>query len=163
MTREMRRSLEDVLDLWPDEGMVGPDSLGQRGHAIYEVLTTLPNETYSRLAELVDNFTWFVPDAETRGMVHPFFANVKEALIEQPVDFSKVLYLSPQLEHDDFDIAVATVAHELAHIILGHPVVYRNEESYDERESEAWVAVRKWGFEEEADARDKMRQQVQDR
>ncbi len=61
--------------------------------------------------------------------------------------YAKVLYLSPCLEHLSFRTTLAVVAHELAHLALGHKVFTREE--YNAQEEEAWSLASKWGFEEE--------------
>jgi predicted SprT family Zn-dependent metalloprotease len=53
-----------------------------------------------------------------------------------------VLNLSPCLEDIAWDIVVVTVAHELAHIALGHPM-----HSSEADEDAAWQLVTDSGFE----------------
>lgn len=55
------------------------------------------------------------------------------------------------------EVAVATVAHELAHVLLHHNVHALQEEEYQRQEDEAWRKVRDWGFGEEAEAHQRYR------
>ena len=61
-----------------------------------------------------------------------------------------VLYLSPRLERVGWNIIVACVAHELAHLCLKHRLVPGGKKAYDAQEEEAWALVAKWGFGKEA-------------
>jgi len=61
--------------------------------------------------------------------------------------YAAVLYLSPILERRSFDLAVASVAHELAHIALKHNL--HTGEEYDKQEREAWALIMQWGFTDE--------------
>jgi hypothetical protein len=66
------------------------------------------------------------------------------------------------MEDVEPEVAVAAVAHELAHIFLGHEVDNLKEEAYQRQEDEAWLKVHEWGFAEEADAHKRCRNQVQE-
>ena len=52
------------------------------------------------------------------------------------------------LERASRDVIVAIVAHELAHIVLGHNLFTKDE--YDQQEQEAFELICDWGFEREA-------------
>jgi hypothetical protein len=52
------------------------------------------------------------------------------------------------LEEIDLDIAVAVVAHELAHILLGHKIRV-DRETYEIQEKSAWNKVVEWRFTKE--------------
>jgi len=57
------------------------------------------------------------------------------------------LYLDPILEtvEIEWDLVVATVAHELAHIILDHRLMTKGD-SYHRQEEEVGAVLPKWGF-----------------
>jgi hypothetical protein len=56
-----------------------------------------------------------------------------------------VLHLSPTLERASLAVAIATVAHELAHVALEHDL-YTQPGDYQEQEDETWRLVDEWGF-----------------
>ncbi|HSL82889.1 MAG TPA: hypothetical protein VLF66_08940 [Thermoanaerobaculia bacterium] len=60
-----------------------------------------------------------------------------------------VVYLAPTIEQSAWDVAVAIVAHELAHLVLDH-VSLSNHSSYDEQEEQVFAQLCEWGFEVEA-------------
>jgi hypothetical protein len=66
--------------------------------------------------------------------------------------YARVLYLSPRLADVDHDVAVASVAHELAHIFLDHEVYAVPPDVYKRQEDEAWELIREWGFAKEEKA-----------
>jgi hypothetical protein len=150
------RNFEQICkdDLWPGGGggfsRILPDD-GMRYRALFEVLSTIPEEDYLTLKEEVDSFTWFIPDAITYGGVWPFFATVypePDQNGRELAPYAKVLYLSPDLETAAYDIGLAVAAHELAHLSLKHKVLTGAE--YDQQEEEAWERVNQWGFGAEA-------------
>lgn len=153
-TRTYLRSLDRVYEdlLWPDADFFGPDPEKSIRHwAIAEVLCSIPTDDYERLRALAGMFTWFIPHPETYGCGLPFYAQWPEEPLGGDVErapYALVLYLSPLLERASCSIAVAVVAHELAHLVLGHPLEVdpRLEEGLEEQ---AWALVRKWGFEKE--------------
>ena len=51
-------------------------------------------------------------------------------------------------------LVIAVVAHELAHVFLGHPVSGSTTAEYDANEEQAWKQVRAWGFEKEVEIHD---------
>ncbi len=152
--RRHLRSLNQVWkdDLWPSGGgLGGPDpEASARHYAIAEVLCTIPEDDYEALKSAADSFEWFVPHVRTHGMVYPFTPTVypgpEDLGLRAP--YAKVLYLSPTLERVAWDIVVAVVAHELAHLALGHKVFVGAE--YEAQEEETFQRVCKWGFEREA-------------
>lgn len=121
--------------------------------AILEVLRRLPEKDYRRLEELDGNneFQWFIPNPCWLGGAYPFPANIygeTEGNMEL-APYAKVIYLSPVIEDGvEYEIAVAVVAHELAHIILSHKV-RPDPNTYDKQEKEAWEKVIEWSFKEE--------------
>ncbi len=150
---KIKRSYNQIIDdrLWPGHG-ISPDPMASVRHqAIYAVLSVLPDDSYSKLVEMVDGFHWFIPRYELLGQVFPFVADYQppsEGSMKY-ADVARVLYLSPSLEKTSFRITMAVIAHELAHLVLGHKV-YTSGEEYPKQESEAWELVDKWGFEKEA-------------
>ena len=144
-TRRALRSAEEVLEDFDlgDYGLRGFVEIENRLQAIVEVLRSIPKEDYAELLRKYENneFQWFIPPYEQLGGVHAFGAKVFEEEEEYEKIYANVLYLSPRLEELDPDIAIAVVAHELAHIALGH------RESTDEaQEGQAWKKVQEWGF-----------------
>lgn len=152
MLRKHKRSFNQLLDscLLPFSGICppGPDD-SKRICAIVEVLSTIPEDDFIQLEDLIDDFQWFIPHQYSLGQVYPFSANVYPEEKENLVPYAKVLYLSPFLEDHDISINLAVVAHELAHIILRHKLRC-NPEEYKSQEEDAWEKVVKWGFEKEA-------------
>ena len=152
MKQESRvRNAEDVIwgELFPSPG-VAED---RRHLAICEVLCRIPDTDYQKLIELVDDFVWFVPDMKSLAEVFPI---PQTSPGEEPEEgklrmgpYSKVLYLSPLLEHRAWDILIACVAHELAHIFLQHTITGIDREGYKAGEESAWRQVCVWGFEKE--------------
>ena len=144
------RTLEEVSEDMPLMALEVYDPFeSQRHRAIAHVLCSIPPGDYQRLTDLVCSFCWFVPDYQTYGEIQPFGITVEEEGVPFGDAYSKVLYLSPRLEGAAWDITVAAVAHELAHIVLEHSVVPRPDE-YDPQEAAAWLRVCDWGFEREA-------------
>lgn len=118
-----------------------------RHGAIYELARVLPNDDFQILDERMGDVSWFLPDHFNLGKVQPF-----------PTDAggqqARVLYLSPALEYKDPRLVLAVVAHELAHVFLGHPVLGSTTSEYDFNEEQAWDQVRAWGFEKEVEISD---------
>jgi len=164
MAREHIRELAKVFEdgLWPEAGLGGPDPTESRRHlALAEVLRSIPEDDYLRLANAMlfspDSpaassaaYIWFIPDARVGGRVECFPATVFPGEEEHLVPFTQVIYLSPILERSAWDILVATVAHELAHVVLGHCLMPDSEEEYESQEQAAYELLCKWGFEKEA-------------
>lgn len=148
MTERLNRSLDQVIDdfLWPNQGMGVDASENVRYAAVERVLRQMPEPAYAKLAEKVDEFIWFIPDAAVGAVVMPFPCTVPES--EDLTAVAKVLYLGPALERRSFDFVVACVAHELAHIVLNHEL-YNHPDRYVAQEDEAWQTVKSWGFEHE--------------
>ena len=147
--RQFERVLNDCL--WPSRDGLSPNpEQSVRHYAIYDVLCSLPEEGYQKLVEKVEFFFWHIPWHRVGGEVMPFPATVTGEQLgdESIIDHSVVLYLSPRLETSCYDSVVAVIAHELAHIVLGHKLFIG--EGYDDQENEAWELVEKWGFGREA-------------
>ena len=147
------RTLEEVSEdrlLPAGGGLEGYDPFQSQRHlAIAHVLCSIPPGDYERLTGLVDLFCWFVPHYQTYGEIQSFPITVEEEAGPFGGTYWKALYLSPRLERAAWDITVAAVAHELAHIVLGHSVFPRPDE-YDAQEATAWLRVCDWGFDREA-------------
>ena len=129
-----------------------------------QILCTLPKEDYYILSSKVGTFDWFIPTEWSYAQCYPFVANIRDAKILglKPLSLkassgkrkkmriaphARVIYLSPELEKIAWDRILVVVAHELAHIILNHPLYVGKER--DRNEEEAWALVRKWGFNNE--------------
>lgn len=128
--------------LWPQN--LGDDRMwfpfkeplySRRYEALFEILSTISNADYQALKEKVGSFEWFVPEEDNSG-IYSFH--------------SKILYLGPGLDTMDYALVLAIVAHELAHIAIGHFVdPNTSNEERVRQEGEAWVLVCKWGFADE--------------
>lgn len=142
------RDLDEVFDspLWPSAGLAPADPRTDRRHmALANVLLRIPDSGYKKLCALADTFSWFVPVYGAGGMVQAFpVAEAKVGGGSQAV----VLFLCPSLELRGFDVIVATTAHELAHLALGHNLSNAPDQ-YDAQEEEAWRLIREWGFDAE--------------
>jgi hypothetical protein len=153
-TRRYRRSEEQVFEslAWPSQGLSFYPEQSRRHLAIAEVLYCLPDEDFKHADKCFEEFIWFIPHEDVTGEVQPFPARA------QPEPFNGVrlrhhayvIYLAPQLEKAAWSIVVSTVAHELAHVVLGHKFFGYTEDEYQAQEEEAWQQIRDWGFEEEA-------------
>ena len=144
MRKKYHRTLKEVCEdhLWPDPGKPDPQK-SWRHRAVAEVLRRIPESGYRRLRQLkaIGLLRWFVPTYGVQGAVICFDD-------EGGIPF-KVIYLSPRLELAAWDIAVAVVAHELAHLVLDHQFgsTEREQEIYEE---EVFRLLCEWGFEREA-------------
>lgn len=154
--RRQLRTLDDVANdmLWPEYGLGGPDPEQSTRHAaLAEVLCTIPEDDYRKLVSKADSFRWFIPDNMVLGMNCPFHATVfpeeEPGSLLQEMPYVHLIYLSPVLERRARDTAVAVVAHELAHVILGHSLRTR-EEQYQDQEEAVFRSICVWGFEAEA-------------
>lgn len=153
------RTFEEALELiWIPAWGLCPDLYEKRTAAILEVARRLPNEIVETLEAKADSFHWFIPKPRILAGVYPFPITFKGTKEEEKSSefgivgrFSKVLYLSPNLEKTSFAIAVASVAHELAHIVLNHPTAgVPKPRIYWAAEKAAWKLVDSWGFSREA-------------
>jgi hypothetical protein len=126
-------------------------------------------------------FEWFIPERERHACLQPFSANwhverhplktgtVRVQTVEndgsvaevrqavsiggtQRSRYAAVLYLSPLLERRPSDFAVASVAHELAHLALKHSIEPIDTDEYRQQERDAWALVKRWGFGKEEKA-----------
>jgi len=116
-----------------------------RHEAIEEVLCSIPEDDYRKLQDAAHTFRWFIPCPGEAGAVialAPF--TEKETKQDHAV---MVVYLSPPLEHKARGNVVAIVAHELAHIVLGHYLLPGREQ---EQEEAVFQLICRWGFESEA-------------
>jgi len=128
MTTTYRRDIEKVAadGLWPS-GIIELDpEQDVRHYAIAVVLCHMPDLDYASLVDKIDSFEWFIPHAAVLGMVYPFFVTVTDH--PKWRDHARVLYLSPALEEKSQDVAIATIAHELAHIVLDHELIAGNDD-----------------------------------
>jgi hypothetical protein len=151
MTKNKRTMAEIDKFMWiPSSLNVGPNN--KRYTAIIEVARRLPNDAVVTLEEKVDSFDWFIPDDECLAGVFPFPLTYEGPPTEGKFRerYAEVLYLSPELERKDFGIAVASIAHELAHICLDHKPLGSPPELYRAKEKAAWKQVAAWGFGREA-------------
>ncbi|MBM3187534.1 MAG: hypothetical protein FJZ90_02305 [Chloroflexi bacterium] len=116
-----------------------------RHEAIEEVLCRIPEDDYRKLKDAVHTFRWFIPCPGEAGAVIAL-APLTEEETEQDRDVM-VVYLSPLFEDKASDHVVAVVAHELAHIVLGHYLIPEYEQ---EQEEAVFQLICRWGFESEA-------------
>ena len=128
--RDFYKLAEDGLWPWFDLDK-GLDT--RRGDALHLVLTIMPEEHYQIIKSKIEDFQWYLPHEDMGGEIFPTFSKC-------------VLYLSPLLEKKAKDISVAVVAHELAHLTLGHKLL-TSSEADKKQEKEADQRVCEWGFE----------------
>lgn len=148
------RSFEDIVNkdfIYPQVGLGADPYESKRHFAVAEVLQRVPPSWYKKLIEHCDAFIWYIPHTLTYGETMPFSATVypesnKSGLQER--EYAQVVYLSPRLEDVSSDVTLAVVAHELAHLCLGHKLRCNNE-TYNIQEKAAWRLIREWGFEKE--------------
>ncbi len=159
MRKKYLRSFEEasnsLIVMLSGEGL-GFDIVGsKRRKALIEVLRRIPEDEFQKLTEAFESgYTWFIPDYSTRGSVRPFFATVypegKEGSKHQLAPYAPIVYLSPVLETSAWDIVVAVIAHELAHIALGHTLMTQSVDEYDAQEDAVFNRLCEWEFEREA-------------
>jgi len=149
MKPQMRTFNEIVGSLlFPFTGIGGPSpEVETRVSAAANVLQRIPDKAYRVLCDKADDFVWFIPEASMEGMVREFPCTAPET--DRLVARAKIFYLSPNLELRDPMFVIAVVAHEFAHIFLGHNAGRNDEGSYERQEQEAWRTVAAWGFEKE--------------
>ena len=103
----------------------------------------------------------YIPAYESLAAVMPFYSTHQGGHIPGTslslAPHARVLYLAPLMVDVEPDVAVAAVAHELAHIILDHKLDDLQDQDYERQEDEAWNKVREWGFAEELDAHKRYR------
>lgn len=124
----------------------------QRFRAIIEVLRRIPEADYSTLVSKIDEFDWFLPPDYSLGGLFSF-SSVKSDDKDKGGKLrthAQALYLSPVLEKRVWDLVVAVVAHECAHIVNGHSLFPDDKATDDRQETEVWDCVCGWGFAEEA-------------
>lgn len=149
------RSWKDIEDVFPHRGGLNIRLEDEkRGFAISEVYRRVPGKDFKKLYRKYDNnrFQWFIPYYDDLGSCQPFPSNYPEEPLHPGSQLNlkpraEVIYLNPRLERLDVDIAIAVVAHEIAHVFLDHKTMGCRE--YDKQEKEAWDLVKKWGFQRE--------------
>lgn len=165
------RSISDVNEgyIFAFSGLeVGPDD--KRVLALAQVLRRLRDADYQALTDRVDSFRIFVPPAGLRGNIYPFVARSSLADVAGPeiaagsvgirAQFedkprvkmhARVVYLSPTLEDDPFDVVVAVAARLMAHLTFDNPLINRPDQKAKlERDVDAMVSA--WGFGTELEA-----------
>lgn len=148
------RTLDKVQEdmLWPNQGLATDPEHSQRHLAIAEVLMRIPDEDYRGLSESIDRWQWFIPETWMRGYVRRWHAGVRPK--KRPGQFREapytdMIYLGSQLEKTAWSIVVAIVAHELAHIALGHEL-FTTPDQYKAQEAAVFDRICEWGFRKEA-------------
>lgn len=114
----------------------------QRHKALVEVMCRIPEEDFEILVGERETFIWFIPDVAVTGAVQTFSLSHQKG--EVLGAFSRVLYLSPGLENEKFEVIVKEVAHQLAHIVLEHESCPQTEGVTDE--DQAFELVVEWGL-----------------
>jgi len=152
------RSIETIYEdeLWPIEGLGDPNPLESSRHAaLHTVLSTIPKQDYQKLKDQAGSFEYYWPHEVTSGEVMPFSPNYSMpehgAKEDGELTDARVFYLSPKLEEEQWPVVVGVVAHELAHLVLGHRLLVKHKQ-YQRQEDEAWNKVRSWGLGRAVDA-----------
>src|ERR1041384_3445188 len=129
----------------PNEMAGGPceGPQNRRHEAILCVMCQISNADYASLVKQLDAWSWFIPDARIYGMVEPVPCGGGQDGLH------RIIYLSPLLEKETPDVLVAVVAHELAHIALGHEMFNQNDK-YEKHEKQVFQRLCEWGFTAEA-------------
>jgi hypothetical protein len=154
LERQPLRTPDDLKKdgLWPMQGAMGEGMrVSTRHSALYEVLSCIPPNDYAMLGDSIDSWHWFIPDESSEGCVLGFPATVypepDPSTGLQLREFAQVIFLSPGLEKRAMSYVVGIVAHELAHIVLGHRETFQESENGLEADEEAaWDRIREWGF-----------------
>jgi hypothetical protein len=154
MKKPIREFDEENFPIWfpVKDCSIGPFDLGleeKRRQALLMVMCRIPDEDYEKVGRLnlEQNFDWFIPNWECLGRVEPFYTDDQGDKKFFPC--AKVLYLNPRLEKLPRKIAVAVIAHEIAHLVLNHEFKTVDYETEQAQEKSAWKLVVSWGFEEE--------------
>jgi hypothetical protein len=150
------RSLQEASELiWMPRLGLSPDLDEKRNAAVLEVACRLSDDIVETLEAKADSFRWFIPLDGTLAGIFPFpithdKSDKNKAGTHLIKRYSRVLYLAPGLERTSFEVAVASIVHELAHIVLEHPTVNAQPHTYWANEEAAWKLVDSWGFGREA-------------
>ena len=102
--------------------------------AIFRVMENIPSDEREILFDSVSFI--FAPEPSIEGSAYP----VKE--IADPGDERMMVYLAPQLERLSQKHVDQTVAHEFAHVVLGHSIKHGSPSN----EREADNKIQTWGF-----------------
>ena len=133
------------------------NAISNRFVAILETLTRIPSKDYEDLCNREKSLYWCLPEPSLLGGLfeYPVFSNVDEEQLYEPImaleQFTDVLYLSPELEHVSREVAVAVIAHLLAHVSLGHSISLKPGPEYDKQEDEVQEILTMWGFDQQVE------------
>jgi hypothetical protein len=148
---QYRRAVRDVQQsgLWPSCPLIINHLATRRHEAIAVVLRRLPEDAYQCLQKFASTFIWYIPDVTAYGEVRGFSVTYEKPNKDGSTRHeARVLCLSPILERASLRVAVAVVAHELAHIALNHDPFQAFGDN-PAQESEALQKTLTWGFERE--------------
>jgi len=159
--KNAEQALDDLLDYLNYEfgtwGLLGPNWRFREVFA--SVLGDLPKEAFDKIRRQ-RNVAYILPMddyAETKIVNMPKARHKEEQL--KIVTFPRWYINKPDKS------LRGSIAHELAHIYLGHDFrqsVQKHPKTRDEQEAEADRTARKWGFEKEIDELEKDRAEVQE-
>jgi hypothetical protein len=137
----------------PGAGLCPEIPKDRRHAAIIEVLRRIPKKDYEFIVRQIDSFSWFIPENMLYGKIEPVVGKTEMELVPgHHVLANRLIYFSPRLEDESDDVIIGVVAHELAHIALGHSVVPASGREYEAQEKNAFDQIRSWGFVVEARA-----------
>lgn len=113
--------------------------------AVEEVLVRLPPGAYDRLVAMADAFAWDLPESTSEAKRFSCSGG-----------YIDVIFLGRELEDESRTFVIATVAHQVAHVVLGHLqnlgirdfIVDRIGALAPELDPEALDLAEKWGFDE---------------
>jgi hypothetical protein len=145
------RTFDDIDNdcLW-DTRQLGGQNQDRRRQALVEVLRRIPETDYDRLKAFADVLNWAVPPKYCLAQANAFPAVKKIEIGRGKVRGVIVVFLTPNLEETAEDIRLGVIAHELAHLVLGHKLRWRNAEQYDAQEEDVFRRLCEWGFEKAA-------------
>jgi hypothetical protein len=105
-------------------------------HAMRTLCERMPKEAKD---ELPSGIIVFAPSGNVCGEARPLYTP------EGPERHDHFIYLAPCLERRPQDSVDATVAHEFAHVLLGHGEVVDPDDPL-RQEREADLLIQKWGY-----------------
>ena len=105
--------------------------------AVYEVLCAVPEDTW----EVLERLAWRVHYVACSYVVKEHILPCSTEVVQT------VVYLGGDLEQESYDIVLAEIAHEIAHVVLGHDALAID--TPITCEFDACALATQWGFREQ--------------